>query len=162
MLMAPQCPTDLCTTNELRPWQQEAKDMLTQLPEDDRKIHFYYDPAGAAGKTWFIRYMFSQDPENVQILGNGTYDNLAHAIIPTKRIYLFNIPRNGMQYLPYRVLEGLKDRAIMSNKYMSQMKILQYQPHVCRLKVFPPECRFRSKALSETTTKDEVHQHRGR
>ena len=103
--------------------------MLTQLPEDDRKIHFYYDPAGAAGKTWFIRYMFSQDPENVQILGNGTYD--------TKRIYLFNIPRNGMQYLPYRVLEGLKDRAIMSNKYMSQMKILQYQPHVCLLKVFP-------------------------
>jgi hypothetical protein len=47
-----------------------------------------------------------------------------------KKVYLFNVPRGSMEFLNYGFLEMLKDRMILSPKYESCMKLLEYTPHV--------------------------------
>lgn len=114
---------------DLNDWQEELYGILNG-ESDDRKILFYVDEQGGNGKSWFCRYMMLHRPEDVQVLSVGKRDDLAHAIDPQKKIFLFNIPRNGMQYLQYQLLEQLKDRMVFSPKYDSRTKILHYCPFV--------------------------------
>lgn len=124
------CPEPVLESDwDLRDWQTELADIL-QLEPDDRTILFYVDPDGGKGKSWFQRYMVSTDPDNVQCLSIGKRDDIAHAIDESKSIFLFNVPRGGMEFLNYAVLEQLKDRLIFSPKYDSRMKTLQKKPHV--------------------------------
>lgn len=113
----------------LNDWQQELYDKLTR-EADDRTIEFYYDTEGGRGKSFFCRWMLTRHPEKVQILSVGKRDDIAHAIDVSKSIFLFNMPRGGMEYLQYTILEQLKDRIIFSPKYASCTKVLYYQPHV--------------------------------
>lgn len=110
-------------------WQRGLIEAVDDEP-DDRSVLFYVDPEGGKGKTWLQQYLMSTKPEEVQILGVGKRDDLAHAIDPHKRIFLFNVPRGGMEFLQYTILEQLKDRMIFSPKYQSQTKILDTNPHV--------------------------------
>ena len=82
------------------------------------------------GEKFFCRWMLTRHPEKVQILSVGKRDDIAHAIDVSKSIFLFNMPRGGMEYLQYTILEQLKDRIIFSPKYASCTKVLYYQPHV--------------------------------
>ena len=43
---------------------------------------------------------------------------------------LFNIPREGMEYLPYTALEMIKDKMIFSPKYNSHTKMFKKNNHV--------------------------------
>lgn len=113
----------------LRDWQQELSDVL-DLDPDDRTILFYVDPDGGKGKSWFQRYMLSVNPIGVQCLSVGKRDDIAHAIDESKDVFLFNVPRGGMEFLNYSVLEQLKDRLVFSPKYDSRMKTLNKKPHV--------------------------------
>jgi len=70
------------------------------------------------------RWALSKFPSKVQVLKIGKRDDLAYAIDETKRVFLFDVPREQMQYLQYSILEMLKDRMIFSPKYESGMKIL--------------------------------------
>nr|AUF34970.1 putative replication-associated protein [uncultured virus] len=74
--------------------------------------------------------MLTQFPDKVQILSGGKRDDIAHAIDPSKQIFLFNVPRGGMEYLQYTILEQIKDRMVFSPKYNSQTKILRNRAHV--------------------------------
>jgi len=114
---------------ELRGWQQELWDELDNDP-DDRSIVFVIDPQGGSGKSWFVRYMLSRKPDQSQFLSIGKRDDMAYAIDETKKIFLFDIPRLGMQFLQYSVLEKLKDRMIFSGKYMSNTKFIEHPVHV--------------------------------
>jgi len=113
---------------ELRGWQSELFAELQEEP-DDRSIRFIVDPEGGKGKTFFQKYCASEIP-GVQIMSTGKRDDLAYIIDETKRIFLFNVPRGGLQYLSYVLLEQLKDRMVFSPKYESRVKILQHIPHV--------------------------------
>lgn len=110
-------------------WQSELAQELEEAPDDDRKIIFCVDPDGGAGKSWFCRKYFT-DNSDVQLLSVGKRDDLAHAVDITKRVFLFNIPRENMQYLQYGFLESLKDRVLFSPKYKSGTKVLLHKPHV--------------------------------
>lgn len=114
------------TPNE---WQEELLTML-EGEADDRTIQFYCDTEGGKGKTWFQQYYYSKYPEKCQLLSIGKRDDLAYTIDTTKSVFLFNIPRECMQFLQYSLLEQLKDRTVFSPKYQSVIKIFRHNNHV--------------------------------
>lgn len=116
-------------TDELRGWQLRFRDQLLGEP-DDRRITFVIDPAGGKGKSYFVRYMLENFTNKVQRLSVGKRDDLAHAIDISRSIFLFDIPRQQLEFLQYSVLEGLKDRMLFSPKYESTCKILSHNSHV--------------------------------
>lgn len=110
-------------------WQANLAATLANEPVNDRTIKFYVDPIGGSGKTWFIRKYLSEN-DDAQFFSVGKRDDIAYAVDVSKRVFLFNIPRNGMQYLQYGILESIKDRLIFSPKYLSITKRLVHKPHV--------------------------------
>lgn len=116
------------TEDQLRAWQRELGEKLKE-PADDRKIMFYIDINGGTGKTFFCRWLISQQ-EDVQVLSAGRQQDLAHAVLLSTKIFLINVPRSGMEFLSYRFIEGLKDRLVWSPKYNSTMKKLRSKVHV--------------------------------
>lgn len=108
---------------ELNEWQNDLEDLLNGTP-DDRTIMFYVDSAGGKGKTWFCRYYISKYPERCMILGACKRDDMAYMVDETKTHFFVNVPRGGMEFLQYTVLEQLKDQLLVSAKYQSQLKRL--------------------------------------
>ena len=121
-------PKIVLEDGELRGWQSDLETTLSLEP-DDRSILFFVDADGGTGKSWFCRYMLSKY-DSVQVLSSGKRDDLAFCIDITKSVFLFNVPRGGMEYLQYTILEQLKDRVVFSPKYWSQTKILLKKSHV--------------------------------
>lgn len=114
---------------DLHPWQTTLYESLL-LPADDRSVRFFVDELGGTGKSYFCRYCLTKMKDKVQILATGKRDDLAFAVDVTKTIFLFNVPRGGMEFMQYTILEQLKDRVIFSPKYWSQTKILRAKCHV--------------------------------
>lgn len=123
------CPEPILQEGDLNDWQKDLYDMFDHEP-DDRTIIFVPDEEGGKGKTWFQRYMQTKHPDKVQCLGIGKRDDIAHSIDENKSIFLFNVPRGGMEFLNYHVLEQLKDRLVYAPKYASRMKVMKNHPHV--------------------------------
>lgn len=123
-------PQPVIETGTLRKWQDDLERALLEPCDDDRSILFYVDNEGGTGKSWFQRYMVSKHTDKVQLLSPGRRDDVAHAIDDTKSIFLFNVPRGGMEYFNYQVVEMLKDRVVFSPKYDSKTKVLLQIPHV--------------------------------
>lgn len=121
-------PRPSLVVGELRDWQRRLVQMLEQ-PADDRKVIFVVDENGNSGKSWLTRYLYSER-DDVQRLGVGKRDDLAYAIDETKSIFMFDVPRGGMEFLQYSVLEMVKDRMVFSPKYASCLKILRTNTHV--------------------------------
>ena len=123
-------PTLEDASSPLKDWQQCLYDAIINEQPGDRKILFYVDPDGGAGKTFLQRYMVSKHPDKVQVLSSGKRDDVAHAVDSHKNIFLFNVPRGGMEFFPYTVVEQLKDRMVFSPKYHSHTKIWMESTHV--------------------------------
>jgi len=109
-------------------WQRDLFDQLSEQP-DDRRIVFVIDPVGNSGKSWFCRYMQKLKPDATQYLRIGKRDDLAHALDPRRTIFLFDVPRRGMEYFQYVIVESLKDGQVFSPKYNSCTK--DFQPCHC-------------------------------
>jgi len=112
----------------LREWQQE---LLSDLGDgtDDRTITFYVDYVGNTGKSYMCRYLLTTRTD-VQVLRIGKRDDLAHAIDPSKHVFLIDVPRSQMEFLQYSILEMMKDRTVFSPKYHSATKVLSTTPFV--------------------------------
>lgn len=115
-------------------WQRNLIDELEGEP-DDRRVTFVVDCEGGKGKTWMCRYLLTKRPVDVQVLGIGRKNDLAHMVDETKTVFLFNIGRNQMEYLSYAILEELKDRLVVSTKYSGSTKLLK----PCHVVVFSNE-----------------------
>ncbi|AXH76667.1 MAG: putative viral replication protein [Proteusivirus raitis] len=135
------CPTPKLRDGEPRPWQRALAEELAEAP-DDRSVIFYVDELGGTGKTWFQQWFYQEHPDKVQILAPGSHKDMAYALDPTRSIFFINVARGGMQFLQYRILEGLKDRMVFSEKYESAMKVLLKPTHVV---VFSNEMPDRTK-----------------
>jgi len=122
-------PSPNLETGPYSGWQLDLNQKLKEPAVCDRSIEFFVDEPGGSGKSWFIR-KFLTDNVDAQFFSVGKRDDIAHAVDITKRVFLFNIPRDHMQYLQYGILESIKDRLIFSPKYMSQTKMLVHKPHV--------------------------------
>lgn len=68
--------------------------------------------------------------DKTQVLSIGKRDDIAHVIDVSKSVFFFNVPRGGMEFFQYTILEQLKDRMVFSPKYNSKMKFLHKTPHV--------------------------------
>lgn len=123
------CPGAKMQEGTLRHWQADLKSTLDFEP-DDRTIIFVVDEEGGKGKTWFQRWYFSEHPDVTQILSVGKRDDVAHAVDETKSVFMFNVPRGGMEFFQYHVVEMIKDRLVFSPKYDSRMKVIRKNPHV--------------------------------
>jgi len=113
----------------LREWQRLLVGKLEE-PPDDRSVMFYVDESGGMGKSYFVRYCFTKFAGQVQALSVGKRDDLTFAIDTSKSIFIFDIPRLGMEFLQYSVLEKLKDQILFSAKYASRTKFLPHPVHV--------------------------------
>jgi Putative viral replication protein len=122
-------PHPQLTDQPLNDWQTRLHNTL-QREADDRTIMFYVDEDGGKGKSFFCRYYLTNYNVNTQVLSVGRRDDIAHAVDTSKRFFLFNMPRGGMEFLQYSVLEQLKDRMVFSPKYNSVSKVLWFKPHV--------------------------------
>jgi len=111
-------------------WQERLAGMVAEEQGPPRTVQFVIDEVGNAGKSWFTRWAISNYPDKVQVMKIGKRDDLAYAIDATKSVFLFDVPRNQMQFLQYSVLEMMKDQLIFSPKYESGMKILTKIPLV--------------------------------
>lgn len=147
-------PTPDYSSASLRDWQSELRGFLDETA-DDRTIRFYVDEEGGSGKSYFTDY-YEATLGNSQYLSVGRRDDLAHAIDPTKRVFFFDIPRGGMEYLQYVTLEQLKNRRIFSPKYESRTKYLHQTPHVI---VFSNELPDVSKLTSDRVYIKQLSQH---
>lgn len=112
-----------------QPWQNALAQELGGEP-DDRSVIFYVDEQGGSGKTWFQQWHYSNFPDTTQILGVGKVVDVAFTIDPDRNVFLINVPRGGMQFFQYSIVEQLKDRMVFSTKYMSSMKVMRTNVHV--------------------------------
>lgn len=122
-------PPPAIREGDTRDWQTELEEAL-ENEADDRSVLFMVDDEGGKGKTWFQQYYLTKYPNKTQILSVGKRDDLAHYIQEDKTHFMFNIPRGGMEFMQYTILEQLKDRMIFSPKYQSTTKVLRKAPHV--------------------------------
>lgn len=110
-------------------WQSDIVER-TATEANARVVDFVVDLEGNAGKSWICAYLFTNRPDDVQILRVGKEADMCHAIDETKTVFLIDVPRSRMQFFQYSVVEMLKDRLVFSTKYNSRMKILKKIPHV--------------------------------
>jgi len=110
-------------------WQRRLELQLDGEP-DDRKIFFVVDEDGNSGKSWFSRYYFLKHQDKVQLLGCGKRDDIAHAVDETKSIFFIDVPRTGMEFMQYSILEMIKDGVVFSPKYESRTKIMGHKSHI--------------------------------
>lgn len=122
-------PAPRLQEGELRDWQIDLNNIISG-EGTDRVVMFYVDKDGGKGKSFFQRWFATNYSDTCQLLCPGKRDDLAHAIDVSKRVFLFNVPRGGMEFLQYSVLEMLKDRVIFSPKYESKTKIIMEKTHV--------------------------------
>lgn len=123
------CPIPTLQEGDPRDWQLDLEEYLLN-PPDDRSIRFVVDPEGGKGKSWFAAYWFQGHSLETQLLSSGKRDDIAHAIDETKKFFMFDVPRGGMEYFQYGILEQLKNRVVFAPKYESCTKILHFRPHV--------------------------------
>ena len=105
-----------------RLWQQFVLDLYRTQPHP-RRIHWYVDRTGAAGKSFFARFMFLKYSI---LLANGRKTDVYHQVAkrfeggdecsPFKMV-IVDAARSQFEYLNYSVLEELKNGIIFSGKY---------------------------------------------
>lgn len=127
---------EVWATHRLRPWQKEIEAVLGGTP-DPRIIHWVYDSVGGGGKTSFARYMMSNHPDEVQVVTPSRSQDLAHVIVPGKRMYIIDIPRTQGDFVAWSFIEELKNGFFMKSKYDSSMVFMR-PPHVVIFANRPP------------------------
>lgn len=127
-LCAHRAPRRQLEFGEPNDWQLELFGELA-VEADDRSVTFIVDEEGGKGKTWFCRYMYTNN-DACQILGVGKAADIANMVDDTKHIYLFNVARGQMEFLSYSILEALKDRLLISGKYHGRTMVWTKKVHV--------------------------------
>lgn len=114
-------------------WELEIIELLKKNP-DDRKINWYWEENGCAGKTTFSKWIYLNYPNTVVLSGKAS--DMKNAIVMYKeknkqlpKIVIINIPRSNIQFVSYNGIEQIKDMFFFSGKYEGGM-ICGENPHV--------------------------------
>lgn len=110
------------------PWQSELYDMLTKERPDRRKIFWYVDTVGGAGKSSFAS-MFISRHKAVRFRGSVRPLDVAYAY-KREPVVFFDFPRSAFDVDKMcSLMEQFKDGEIFSSKYARVMKRFA-PPHV--------------------------------
>lgn len=129
---------------EWRPWQQDLYEELKQKP-DDRRILWYFDPAGGSGKTLFTKHMgkykgaFVSTKANVYHVATSI-DEFIKKNGNSILIVIFNFTRQQECHNVYQALEELKDGLVTSEKYKGKTTFFD-SPHVVVFANYMPEIK---------------------
>lgn len=105
---------------EKRDWHDVVYDYISK--PDDRTLLVIVDEEGNLGKTKFAHYLDDHNPD-VQYLKPEKEQNVAYILKTERKIFIFDCPRSRLDIpMPYNVMEGIKDGAIVSGKYQSIVK----------------------------------------
>jgi hypothetical protein len=110
---------------ELRPWQQDLSDELSQ-EADDRKIIWYFDPVGGQGKSTMTKYLARN---HEAILVGGQKKDILYAY-DNQRIVLFDLSRTAEGRVSYSAMEDLKNGVYFVSKFTSKMVCRDFNAHV--------------------------------
>lgn len=102
---------------KLRAWQQEELDLLKT--QDRRTIRWIYNKDGNIGKTILADYLM--DYHNAFFCDGGRMTDIAHAF-DREEYAVFDLPRTGEDFCPYKAIECLKNGRFFSPKYNSCRK----------------------------------------
>lgn len=123
----------------LRPWQQNLLTTLETAP-CTRTVHWLWEAAGNAGKTWMSRYCAVM--KNALVLQSMKKQDMIHLISKQfSPIVIFDLSRtseDGAVNVVYEVAEVLKNGYICSGKYDSKSFSFA-PPHVVVLANFAPD-----------------------
>ena len=119
-----------------REWQKELEQELFVGP-NDRDIIWAYGPIGGEGKTTWAK---AQIKKGWFYTRGGKKDDVTYSYIedPTRHV-VFDIPRDMQEYCNYSLIEMLKDRIIISNKYEPITNCQLAYIHVIVLANFLPD-----------------------
>lgn len=126
---------ELSVIQELRVWQQNLLTELLGIP-DRRKIIWYVDEVGGAGKTEMALKLTVEN--GATVFDNGKTADLAHALPPKPTIVLFDLPRTCYEVVNYQIIEKVKDGFVFSPKFNSHAKVFP-KPHVVVFSNFRPD-----------------------
>nr|QKI28856.1 Rep [Pittosporum tobira alphasatellite] len=120
----------------LKEWQVELFEAL-ELQPDDRTIIWVYGPDGGEGKSTVARDLAKQGWFYTR---GGQSDNVAYQYVGQLGAHVvFDIPRDKKEYIQYSLIEMLKDRMIISNKYEPLTAYNQNDIHVVVMANFEPD-----------------------
>lgn len=133
-----ECIDDPLAGLTLYPWQQRIVDIITG-PVDNRKIYWFWEPDGNAGKSDFALHCILK--HNAVVYDSGKKDILyAHN---KQKIVFFDLSRTVEGFVSYDALEQLKKGFCFSGKYESGMKVYP-KPHIIVFANFEPNYRMLS------------------
>jgi len=112
----------------LRPWQEEVIKLIV-LPADDRKVNFYVDLRGNAGKSTFAQYICAVYPDIAQVCDPAEFREMAYLVDTTKHVVIIDVPRYDTA-MPYAFMECCKNKRITSSKYENTVKHFSKPVHV--------------------------------
>lgn len=129
---------DILEGVELYEWQKEIEEILEKPATDNRKIYWYWDAEGNAGKSMFARHLYikSLKDKSMLYLGEAKTSDVNQAIEKHHKKVILDLPRNGN--CNYRALEGIKNGLVFSGKYESGVKLLKWHPHLIVFANAPP------------------------
>jgi len=107
-------------THPLRPWQQQAADILDG-PMDQRKMAFAVDTEGNAGKSWFAECCRQLHPHDAMVCAPGKKADMVHAASVhgfDPRVLILDVPRSKQTR---KVVGDLKESALMHD-FLEEMK----------------------------------------
>lgn len=125
----------------LRPWQLELEKLLVGPCDNDRLIHWYWEPVGNVGKSAFCKYLIHK--YKAIYIDEGKKSDLMNIIfnvkvINSKSIVCIDIPRDNGNKCSYKSLESIKTGTICNTKYETGSRIFN-SPHVVVFSNLPPE-----------------------
>ena len=112
-----------------RIWQLKLVEELQKDP-DPRKIVWYVDDVGNAGKTFLTKYLLTQG--DCMRYENGKSADVKFAYKGQK------VSRSQETHVNYEVIESIKNGVVFSTKYESEMKVFS-TPHVVIMANFGPD-----------------------
>lgn len=131
-------------SSRLRPWQQECVDLLAV--QDDRRILWISDFEGESGKSFLCQWLLVC--QGYQVLGQGKYQDLVYNVEVSASGYVFDIPAAVKEeFLPYSLMEKIKDGVLVSTKYEGGTKLLSSNKVVVFANMGPDPTKFKKNRL---------------
>ncbi len=156
---------------ELRQWQKQA---VAEIDfEDDRTIHWYWEPNGNIGKSAFAKYL-AVKKNSIMVAGAAKdmkYLIAKHVMDKNQEkltykadnlIVVCDFPRSSEGYISYSALEQIKNGYFSSTKYNCTNVIIN-SPHIICFANFEPDTTLMSKdrwkitELNTSPARSETH-----
>ena len=124
----------------LRLWQADVIEICLRdasLVSDSRTVNICIGKLGNEGKSFLCRFLerilrehFGMTDAKVQIIRPGKLENMAYNLKDDNWVIVFDVPRSRTSTFQWSFVEEVKDRFVMSTKYVPKEIVLKRNPHV--------------------------------